>query len=95
MFELWTISSTPGISPLCIAARASAACAEETLPCAGASPGSGVAVAGPAMSMVAISPAAADATPRRLSLARGSRVMDVVRGVRNEVTPSSLVSVQR
>jgi hypothetical protein len=86
MLSLWTISSTPGISPLSMAALASACCEVVRLFFfAGASPGSGVAAAGPAVSSVAMSPAAAVATPRRL---RRTRVMC------NEVTASSLVSVR-
>ncbi|CAM5424770.1 hypothetical protein SCALM49S_08494 [Streptomyces californicus] len=84
MLELWTISSTPGMSPPVMAALASACSLLVTEPrSAGASPGSGVAAAVVAVSSVARSPAAAATAPRRL---RRTRV------VCNEVTASSLVS---
>lgn len=84
MLALWTISSTPGTSPLLMAALASASWAAETpVRAVAVSPGSGVAAAGPAISSVASRPAAAVAAPRRL---RRTGLM------RNEITASSHAS---
>ena len=86
MLSLWTISSTPGISPFLIAARVSASWPRLTSRAPeGWSPGSGVAAAGPAASSEASEPDAAAATAlRRLRRTRG---------VCNDVTAASLKSV--